>query len=375
MGFLKDHRGDWVVYVPRQRDMAKAVRRKAQIQSQQGAKVEFESLMRQVFETGTVDEQREAPLPAAAVPTVDQFWTTTFVPEWMPAKCRPSTSKRYRELYAQGLQASFGAVRLDAITPALVTRYEATLSKRRRVYSDGRKKIGVQARPHVALLRSILTAAVAMGAVARDQTHDLPLPKKSKKLPAAPTQKDVDAWLAQPMTWVVLAVAIAVFTGARQGEIRELRVKDVSLVDGRITIRRALSADVVSTPKSGADRVVPVIPELRAILEPAMKRKLPAALIVTDEHGRAPRRQEVLQRFKALCVQAGTGVWSFHSLRHHFVTSLLRHGVGAEVVRVLAGHSKLDVTQRYAHAIGADLVEAMDRLSVSKRMGGGKERT
>ncbi len=70
----------------------------------------------------------------------------------------------------------------------------------------------------------------------------------------------MDAWLAQPMSWIVRAVAIGVFAGARQGEIRELRVKDVSLADSRITIRRALSADVVSTPKSGAERVVRVIP-------------------------------------------------------------------------------------------------------------------
>ncbi len=62
------------------------------------------------------------------------------------------------------------------------------------------------------------------------------------------------------MSWIVRAVAIGVFAGARQGEIRELRVKDVSLADSRITIRRALSADVVSTPKSGAERVVRVIP-------------------------------------------------------------------------------------------------------------------
>ena len=37
--------------------------------------------------------------------------------------------------------------------------------------------------------------------------------------------------------------------------------------------------------------------------------------------------------------------------------------LSAEVVRVLAGHSKLEVTQRYAHAIGADLEDAMARLS------------
>jgi hypothetical protein len=142
-----------------------------------------------------------------------------------------------------------------------------------------------------------------------------------------------------------------------------MRVKDVSLAKNMVTIRRALSDDVVSTPKSGADRVVPLIAELRAVLEPALRRKLPEALIVTDELGRTPSRQKVLSRFKALCRKAGTREWSFHSIRHFFVTTLLDHGVSAEAVRVLAGHSKLEITQRYAHASGRDLEGAMSRLS------------
>jgi site-specific recombinase XerD len=40
-----------------------------------------------------------------------------------------------------------------------------------------------------------------------------------------------------------------------------------------------------------------------------------------------------------------------HSLRHHFVTTLLRRNVNAEAVRKLAGHAELSTTQRYAHLV------------------------
>ncbi len=100
-----------------------------------------------------------------------------------------------------------------------------------------------------------------------------------------------------------------------------MRVKDIPLAR-MVTVRRALSDTVVSTPKSGADRVVPIIAELRALFEPAMKRKLPEALLVVDELGGAPRRQKVLHRLKALCRTAGTREWSFHPIRHFFVTAL-----------------------------------------------------
>jgi site-specific recombinase XerD len=82
--------------------------------------------------------------------------------------------------------------------------------------------------------------------------------------------------------------------------------------------------------------------------------------------GNTPRRQEVLYRFWKFLKQQGIRRWSFHSLRHHFISELIRRGAGLEAVRVLAGHSKLEMTQRYAHATAADLRSAMDRLAAAK---------
>jgi site-specific recombinase XerD len=47
----------------------------------------------------------------------------------------------------------------------------------------------------------------------------------------------------------------------------------------------------------------------------------------------------------------------------NFISELVRRGAGLEAVRVLAGHSKLEMTQWYAHAVTADLRAAIDRLS------------
>jgi integrase/recombinase XerD len=78
--------------------------------------------------------------------------------------------------------------------------------------------------------------------------------------------------------------------------------------------------------------------------------------------GQTPTRQRVLGAFKRLEQQLGVREWSFHSLRHYFCSALIRRGVGVEAVRLLAGHSKLDVTQRYVHATGDDLRAAIARL-------------
>ena len=58
----------------------------------------------------------------------------------------------------------------------------------------------------------------------------------------------------------------------------------------------------------------------------------------------------------------GLRTCSFHALRHYFVSQLTKGGASAEAVGVLAGHSKLEMTQRYAHAAAADLRAAIDKL-------------
>ncbi len=71
----------------------------------------------------------------------------------------------------------------------------------------------------------------------------------------------------------------------------------------------------------------------------------------------------MLTCFKKALAKAGLKERSFHSLRHYFITELVRRGVGLEAVRTLAGHSKLDMTQRYAHATADDLRAAIDKLA------------
>ncbi len=82
----------------------------------------------------------------------------------------------------------------------------------------------------------------------------------------------------------------------------------------------------------------------------------------TTSTGETPTRQSVLARFKRLLALHGLREWSFHALRHYFISTLIRGGGSVEAVRVLAGHSSLAVTARYAHATRSDLAAAMAKL-------------
>jgi hypothetical protein len=67
----------------------------------------------------------------------------------------------------------------------------------------------------------------------------------------------------------------------------------------------------------------------------------------------------------ALLCRHGLPERSYYALRHYFLSALVRVGANLETVRELAGHSKLQTTQRYVHATGADHRDAIKGFRVT----------
>lgn len=116
-------------------------------------------------------------------------------------------------------------------------------------------------------------------------------------------------------------------------------------------------------PKPGHERMVPLAPALEPFLRDALRGKLPGARVVLNAHGRTPGRTHVLASLKALQRRMKLPERSFHALRQYFCSTLVRRGASLEAVRLLAGHGDLHTTQRYVHAVGAELTAAIAKLS------------
>lgn len=322
-------------------------RRDASVQNYAAAVAEAARLMRLAAETGS-------PEPAPVAPNRETLTYAAFVAGaferlFMPTY-RPATARRYRELHAQRVLAFWGAKSLAAIGPSDFRAFAACL-----------RGDGVQTRGPLNLVRTVLRSAHESGVIDRLPEFPKGLVTTSRKLPDAPSSGEVVAMLRAP-EWLGLAVALGALAGLRMGEVRALEVRDVDFAHRRILVRRALSDDVSLTPKSGHERDVPLSKGLETRLRVAVKDKLPRARVVLNDRGRTPRRQHVLYRLKRFLRVEGLPERSFHSLRHYFISQLLTNGAGAEAARVLAGHSKLEVTQRYAHVVPADLRAAIDKL-------------
>jgi integrase len=323
-------------------------RRDASVQNYAAALAEAARLMKHAAKAGVVEDAAQ-PLAEPRQVTYRAFVQGPFEKLYMPTY-RPATAKRYRELHTQRVMAFFGGKALDQIGPGDYRAFAASLHRD-----------GVQTKGPITLVRSVMRAACESGCVAKVPECPSGLVVTSRKVADAPSSEEVEGMLKAP-GWLGLAIALGAMAGLRMGEVRALEVRDIDFEQHRIIVRRALSEDESLTPKSGHEREVPLAARLEALVREAARDKLPRARLVLDDRGRTPRRQEMLHQFKRFLRRNGLKERSFHSLRHYFISELMRCGAGAEAVRVLAGHSRLEMTQRYAHAATADLRAAIDRL-------------
>lgn len=308
-------------------------KRDATSQNMAAARAEADRLQRLAAETGSPVAARSSSLTLAT--WIEQVWR----PKFAPTAFKPSTLERYEALLGQGLLDQLGPRRLDAIDGAAARAYLTTVAAK-----------GAQTRPHHDFVRSLLKAAV--------ETHhleqlpgDLPKrPRRSKKLPDAPDVEEIMATLALAAGWLRVAIALGIMAGLRSCEIRALRAGDVDFRKGVLRIVVSMSAETETTTKGDSDRIVPITADLRPILIEACKSKLPGARVVVNRMGHTPRRQAVWDALDRLQSKHGLKHRSVHQLRHGWCTWLLRAGLDAESVRMLAGHTNLATTQRYVHA-------------------------
>jgi hypothetical protein len=117
-----------------------------------------------------------------------------------------------------------------------------------------------------------------------------------------------------------------------------------------LCVRQAICYGMVDTPKSGHDREVPVTRALRGALAQSIAGKSCNALAAPTGRERPWGQGGLRDMFLRVAKRTGIVGSTMHHMRHGFVTALLDEGVGAHIVKELAGHADLTTTERYAHA-------------------------
>lgn len=230
-----------------------------------------------------------------------------------------------------------------------------------------------------ALMSAALNQGVKWGVVRAAVTKNAsppPLRLQPKVIPAPVTVHELVAAAerrGQPV--LAAAIAVAITTGMRRGELLGLRWSDVHLDAGTLHVSRVIKhADgpgwVIGPTKTHADRRIALDEFTVAVLrrhrdqaderaEDACVTRDPNGYIFTfDPTGRTPMRPDSLsQAFGRLCAWEGlTGV-TLQTLRHFSASVLVASGRDVRTIAGRLGHADASTTLRAY----ADMVEGRDR--------------
>ena len=140
-------------------------------------------------------------------------------------------------------------------------------------------------------------------------------------------------------------------TGIRAGELRNLKIKDVSLMDRSVEIHLTKN----HTPRIGF-----MCRETKKVLRFYLKLRTdnePYLFVTTRDPGRIT--YDGLRAIVATrAIKAGVPNPTIHAFRRTFAITMLRKGVNVFQLQRLMGHSSLTVLMRYVKQMREDLKEA-----------------
>lgn len=211
------------------------------------------------------------------------------------------------------------------------------------------------------MLRSVVRFVREQGLI--EKLPEWPqLPRVGSTVLIVISEEEIARVLAATPERYHLAFAMCRFAGLRASEVRGLRWGDVDLERDLIVVRRSRCHDEEASPKSGHQRLIPIHPALRVLLEAASRGA--AGAPVTGPKLGVPWGESALTRaFSRACAASRVGGFRLHDLRHWFVTTLFRAGNSAPIVQRLAGHEHLVTKQRYAHAHVEELRLGIARMA------------
>ena len=260
---------------------------------------------------------------------------------------------RDKELVANLLHY-FGDKLLKDITPALVEAYQ-----QKRLKEASRRTPQTLTKPatvnrEVACLKAIFNKAIENDKAERNpcQGKKVVMLKENNERDRVLNSNEYARLMAHCPAHLKPIVKLAYQTGMRQKEILFLTWGQVDLKEGFIRLRP-------EDTKTNEARDVPLSPELIEMFK-AMPRGLPTVRVFPYK-GKA--FGSTFQRaFETARKRAGIEDFTFHDLRHTFVTNMDRAGVPQTVIMKITGHKTLAMFKRYRAVSRDEMQEAVKKI-------------
>jgi integrase len=186
------------------------------------------------------------------------------------------------------------------------------------------------------------------------------------------TAQEATALLGVPDARLATWNAVALFTGARCGEINGLRWGDWDQAAeplGALVIERQYDGQPLKTERP---RIVPVHPWLKLQLEAwrehwkalYCREPAPGNLIFPGEGHTALTKSSAYKAWRRSCVAASVGNRSLHSTRHTFITLARRAGADKNVLELITHNPKGTIIDRYTTRDWAELCKVVSLVDL-----------
>jgi len=304
-------------------------------------------------------------------PPNERLTVATHLANWLesvrPPNTRPTTYTRYEGIVRLYLIPAVGSALLTRLSPSDVERMLASIRERRSHHAASHARAVLR----TALARAVRHRVVSVNVASLATWKQPPFARVRYLSPddVRTLLSSIDGDLLEPL------VTVAIFTGARQGELLGLRWQDINLETRTVSIRHALQRGELVETKTERSRRTIIVP---AIVEAALRRQrtrqaeqrllagsrwTDRGLVFTTSVGTPHDATNVTKRYQRLLRVAGLPKLRFHDLRHTSATVGLALGESPREIMERLGHSQITLTMNtYSHIIPALQREAADRI-------------
>lgn len=317
-----------------------------------------------------------------------------FVPRYLEIAKQtlsPATYEFYKLKIDSLINPALGHLKLKDINPSHIQKFINQLAAAPKEKRSGQPNEQGETlspstvRRYLTVLQSIFKQAVKLGLISDSpaKVERLTLPKTQAPKIEIFTKQEAAQMLAalenEDLQFQTL-IQLAIFTGARRGELVALKFSDIDFEQSKITIERAaykIKGQLLATkpPKDYETRTVTINESCVELLKMLKAEKIETAQrlgsqwsggnwVFTQWNGEMMNPITPTKQFSKFLDRNGLKHRKFHSLRHTSATLLLYAGVNIKQVQGRLGHGDIETTNKYLHLIEEADVEAVNKLDI-----------
>lgn len=293
-----------------------------------------------------------------------------FVPKYLEIAKQtlsPATYEFYKLKIDSLILTALGHLKLKDINPSHIQKFinqlaAAPKEKRNGLPNEQGETLSPSTvRRYLTILQAIFKQAVKLGLIS-----DSPAKVERLTLPKVQAPK-IEIFTKQEAAQILEAlenedlqfqtmIQLAIFTGARRGELVALKFSGIDFEQRKITIERAaykIKGQPLATkpPKDYENQRLG-------------SQWIGGNWVFTQWNGEMMNPMTPTKQFSKFLARNGLKHRKFHSLRHTSATLLLYAGVNIKQVQGRLGHGDIETTNKYLHLIEEADIEAVNKLDI-----------